>query len=1141
MMKKLLVLTLSFATVAAWAQVSTGSVGGLITDPNGAMIPGASIVARNEATGVEVKTQSSDFGLYVFPTLQTGRYVISAEKTGFKKTNRSNIEVRIAQRLDLNIQLEVGDVQQSVDVTAEAPLLESTTAERGNNISVKMMENLPLFTGGIRNPRTFVNYMPGVTNNAEQSVNGSGGRAQEVLIDGASALNVESAAVFNFPSAEMFSEFKMLTSNYSAEYGRVGGGIEIYVAKSGTNLLHGALFHNMRRDIWNANAWARNANPNPAGNFRPKERFNETGGAIGGPVFLPKVYDGRNKTFWYFTYTKDLRPATISFPVSTVPTALMKQGNFSQAGLPVVYDPATSQGGSPRLPFAGNIVPASRFAARSRAILPLIPDPNTPALAGNFTSFVNTSAFDRYIWSMKFDHAITDNNRVSYFFTNEVQSQDDMSVFSGPLGQGLQNFQKPFNHRINHDWTIRPTMLMHTSVSYSKTRQSWDNPNQKGAGSQLGFGLSGDSDAMPRVQWNGPAGLTPWGVQDGKVANGAQFNTQWWVSQGYTWVRGKHEFRWGGNWRKFTTLGQDLAGTNGRYVFNRSQTGLLGQVGTGHEFASFLLGAVDTASNVVPPVLFDTTYYYDTAVYFQDNWKVTPRLTVNLGVRYEVPIGWHVPGGNGYSHVDINVPNPGAGGRPGALVFSGTGPGRTGVRRFYPTDYSNIGPRLGFAWQVGPKTVLRGGWAIFYQGLSSGGCGCRAGFAGTNDLISDGFNQVINWDGGIPVQAGYRPPPIIDPTIVNYQSVQYQGPTAGQPGRINNWSINLQHEIKGFLIDVAYQGNRGRRLNSTMDLNQLPTSLLNMGSLLSQRVDSAAAQAAGIRMPFEGFRSNLSVAQALRPFPQYLTVSSLFAGYGQSWYDALQAKFERRFGTFQLMSNYTWSKSLGLGHYRQVFGQIGSPGATPQDFNNVRDAKSFTNFDVPHVLNILGSFDLPFGRGQKWLSTNRALNAIVGGWNISTALQYRKGTLIWLTTPGNPLGAGVLFAPATKANRNTSLPIRTGIDRGTLDPNNPNTRWFTPGVFTAAPAFTLGTAAFYHNDFRQPGVFSENLAIVKRTTLWESERNPIVLVYRADAFNMFNRTNFGGVVGTVGNANFGRPTGPQLGPRIITMGLRLEF
>jgi hypothetical protein len=1142
-MKKfcLLLVSLLLALTAAWAQVSTGSVGGLITDPNGALIPGATVIARNEATGAETRTQSSDFGLYVFPTLPTGRYVISVEKTGFKKTNRSNIEVRIAQRLDLNIQLEVGDVQQTVDVTAEIPVLETTSAERGNNVSVKMMETLPLFSGGIRNPRTFVNYMPGVTNNAEQSVNGSGGRAQEVLIDGASALNVESSAVFNFPSAEMFSEFKMLTSNYSAEYGRVGGGIEIYVAKSGTNWFHGAAFHNMRRDIWNANAWARNANPNPAANFRPKERFNETGGAIGGPVLMPKVYDGRNKSFWYFTYTKDLRPATISFPVSTVPTAAMKQGNFSQAGVPVVYDPATSGANNTRQPFAGNIIPQSRFAARSRAILPLIPDPNLPTLAANYTSFVNTSVFDRYIWSLKFDHNITDNNRVSYFFTNEVQEQDDTTIFPGPLGQGLKNAQKPFNHRINHDWTIRPTMLMHTSVSYSKTRQLWDNPNQKGAGSRLGFNLSGDSDAMPRVRFEGPAGLTPWGVQDGKVANGAQFNTQWWVSQGYTWVRGKHEFKWGGAWRRFTTLGQDLAGTNGLYIFNRNQTGLLGQVGTGHEFASFLLGAVNQASNVVPPVLFDTTVYYDTSVYFQDNWKVTPKFTLNLGMRYEVPIGWHVPGGNGYSHVDIKVPNPGAGGRPGALVFSGTGPGRTGVKRFYPTDFSNVGPRVGFAWQVGPKTVLRGGYAIFYQGLSSGGCGCRFGFSGSNDLISDGFNPVINWDGGIPIQPGYRPPPIIDPTIVNFQSVQYQGPTAGQPGRIQNWSFNIQHEVKGFLIDIAYQGNRGRRLNSTMDLNQLPTSMLSMGSLLSQRIDSPAAQAAGIRAPFANFPSNLSVAQALRPFPQYLTVSSLFAGFGRSWYDALQAKFERRFGSFQLMSNYTWSKNLMLGHYRQVFNQIGSPGATPQDFNNLPDAKSFSNFDIPHVLNILGSFDLPFGKGQKWLSTNRMLNKVVGGWNIATALQYRKGTLIWLNTPGNPLGAGVLFAPVTKANRNPSLPIRTGIDRTTLDPNNPNTRWFTPGVFTAAPAFTLGTAAFYHNDFRQPAVFSENLAIVKRIGVWENERNPVVLIYRADAFNMFNRTNFGGVVGTVGNPNFGRPTGPQLGPRIITMGLRLEF
>jgi hypothetical protein len=1122
-----------------WAQSATGSLAGLVSDPNGAAVPGASLSIKNDRTGVEIKTNTSDAGLYVFPSLATGVYTITVEKTGFRRVTFGNIEVRIAQRLDLDIKLEVGDLQQTITVTDQPPLLETSTAERGNAVSTKMMDNLPLFSGGIRNPRAFVNFMPGVTNNGEQSVSGSGGRAQEVLIDGASALNVESSAVFNFPSAEIFSEFKMLTSNYSAEYGRVGGGIEIYVAKGGGSWFHGAAFHNMRRDIWNANAWARNANPNPAANFRPKERFNETGGSIGGPVWIPKLYDGRNKTFWFFTKTKDLRPATISFPISTLPTTLMKQGNFSQAGVPIIYDPATTAG-NVRQPFPNNTIPQARFSARSRALLPLIPDANRPTLANNF-DFVNESPFERDIWSLKADHAFTPGNRLSFFFSNEVQAQTDLATFPGALGTGLNNNQKPYNYRFNHDFNIRPSLIMHTTYSYSITRQTWTNPFQTGFGTKLGFNLAGDSDATPRIQFNGPAGLTAYGVQDGKVNNGAQFNRQWWFSQAYTWLRGKHEYKFGFNWRKFTTRGEDLAGTNGRYVFNRVQTGLpTALTSTGHEFASLLLGAVDVASNVVPPVLFDTTHYYDTAVYFQDNWRITPKLTLNLGLRYEVPIGWHVPGGNGYSHVDINVPNPAAGGRPGALVFSGVGPGRTGVRRFYPNDYSNIGPRLGFAYQLTPKTVLRGGWSIYYQGLSSGGCGCRAGFAGTNDLQSDGLNQVLNWDNGIPVQAGYRPPPIIDSTIVNFQSVQYQGPTAGQAGRIFNWSFSVQHEFKNWLFDLAYQGNRGTRLNSTVDLNQLPASLLSRGSLLQQPLSSAAAQAAGFREPFTGFGTGRSVAQSLRPFPQFLSVASLFAGYGVSWYDALQFRVERRYGGLQINANYTWSKSLGYGHFRQVFSQLGAQGS-PQDYYNLPDSKSYMPFDIPHVLNILATYDLPFGKGKKFLnSSNVFANSLAGGWTIASTAVYRKGTLIQAVTPGNPLGNGVLFAPLTKANR-SGLPIRTGIDRTTLDPNDPNTRFFTPGAFTAAPQFTLGSAAFYDSAFRQPAVFTENLAIVKRTTLWQNDKNPVVLIYRADGFNIFNRTNFGGVNGVVGNANFGRPTGPQNGARLITMGLRLEF
>jgi len=439
-----------------------------------------------------------------------------------------------------------------------------------------------------------------------------------------------------------------------------------------------------------------------------------------------------------------------------------------------------------------------------------------------------------------------------------------------------------------------------------------------------------------------------------------------------------------------------------------------------------------------------------------------------------------------------------------------------------------------------PKTVIRGGYAIYYQGISSGGCGCRYGFAGSNDLVSDGKNAILNWDNGVPLAPGYRPPPIIDPSYVNFQSVATQSKTTDQAGRIKNFSIDIQQEFKNFLFDLSYQQNRGSRLNSTSDLNQLPVSQLLKGSLLGKRIDSPEAIAAGIKPPFAGFPVTQTVAQALRNYPQYLGLSALGAAYAQSWYDALQFKVERRFGSYQLMANYTWSKNLGYGHYRQVFSQIGDPG-TPQDYNDPRESKSYNNIDIPHVLNILSTFDLPFGKDKRFLKINNKVgNALVSGWTISGAQVYRSGTAIRLVTPGNPLGNGVIFAQATKANL-TGAPIRTDAERTSLDPNDPNSRWINPAAFAAAPLYTLGTAAFYQNAFRNPLFMDERVSIVKRTTLWANDRNPVVLTYRADAFNLLNRTVFGGIVGTVGNANFGRPTGPQNGARIITMGLRLSF
>lgn len=1135
----LMLCILCMTALSVLAQVTTGSIGGAVTDPNAAVVPGAKVIARHQPTATEYETVSTDAGLYVFPTLAVGPYTITVEKTGFKKLERTNIEVRVALRMVLDLRLEIGSIQQSVEVTAEAPMLESSTAERGQNLSPQFMSNLPLFTGGIRGGEAFVGYMPGVNSGAEVSIAGSGGRAKEIMIDGASLTNPESGGVsFNFPAAEMFQEFRLVTGSYAAEYGRFGGGVELFVTKSGANALHGSAFLNIRRDIFNAAAWSVNQNTANKPGFRPKERFNEEGGTAGGPVYIPKVYDGRNKTFFYFTYSKDVRPATLGFPAAaTVPTALMKQGNFSEVSIPL-YDPATtatSGGVTTRTPFAGNLIPQARWSKVASSIVPLLPNPTGPGISGNY-AFVNTSQRDDYIWSLKFDHAITANNRVSYFMTRQDQRDTNVTQFNGPIGQGLTSINKPDNYRANHDMIIRPTMLLHTTFGFSRYQALWDNPLQKGYGSKIGLPLSGESDAFPRVQFTGADGYTPWGVQDGKVANGYQYNWTTQFSQILSYTRGRHEFKLGWDIRRMRTPAHDLAGSNGLYVFARAQTADPARLATtGNAFASLLLGAPNSASSTGLPVLDPEIRYGYHAFFFQDNWKVTPRLTLELGMRYEVPIGWHMVTGN-YSSIDLAKPNPKAGGLPGAMIYAGVGGGRTGQKRIYPTDWSDFGPRAGFAYRLFDKTVLRGGFGIFYQAVGNGGCGCTEGFNATIDYLSDGLNRALNLDTGIQPPPGYQAPPFLDASYGNGKTVTRMGPNFALAPRVYNWSFTIQQEYKNLMIECAYVGNRGKRLNSSVELDQLPVSYLALGALLQRPITDSQVVARGYKKPYADFPDSGTLAQALRPYPQFNSIVDLNAGFGQTWYDSLQTKVERRFGSWQLMGAYTFSKSLGLGHYRQIFSQSQ---VYAQDAYNLAEMKSYLPFDLTHVLNILNSYDLPLGKGKKFFSSvNRATNLLIGGWTIAAAQRYYNGALIQVSAP-NTLGSGVIFSRFKKASI-TGQAIRTGIDRTTLDPNNPSTRWFNSGAnspFSIPGQYELGNAALYYGDFRQPPIFVENVSVVKRLQFWES----VSLAYRADIFNLFNRTNFGGVNGTVGNVNFGRPTGAQQGARVITMGLRLEF
>ncbi len=1146
--KSTLLVMLCLLSVVAWAQQNNGSLSGTVADQTAGAVPAATVTATHLDTGLKTTTVTTSAGVYVFASLPVGMYEVSVEKAGFKKLNRKNIEVRVAQRLALDLLMEVGNVSESVEITAQGPLLDTVTSERGQNFSNKLMNTLPLFTGGIRNASSFVTYMPGVNSYREVSISGSGGRGKEVMIDGASLTIPESGGVvFNFPGTEMFQEFKLVTAAYSAEYGRFGGGVETYVSKSGGNDIHGAAFWYARRDIFNANSWANNA----AGRARPKERFNEVGFTAGGPAWIPKVYNGRNKTFWFVTYSRDMRPATISTVTSTVPTQRMKNGDFSEIGR-AIYDPTTTVG-NVRTQFADNIIPANRISAISKKFIASLPNPNLPGVTNNL-AFVNESQVTDNVWSLKLDHAFSDNNRISYFHSLQDQNVASTTALPGPLGQGLGvSSQRPQNFRVNHDWIVRPNFLIHTTFGFSRTQQGWDNPAQAGFASQVGLNMP--TDATPRVQFNSADALTPWGVQDGKVNNGGQFNWTTHVSQNISWLSGKHEFKMGWDIRRLRTTSVDAAGTNGLFQFERAQTALPTATGTtGHSFASFLLGTPNQVSFTTLPVPDPQIRYGYHAGYFQDNWRIKSNLTLNLGMRYEVPVGFHMANFQ-FSAMDPTLANPAAGGRPGAMTFAGPGPGRTGEKRFYPTDFSNIGPRFGFAYQMASKTVIRGGFGIYYQTLGNGGCGCNLGFSGNpGTIIADGVAPALSWDAGVPIPQGAKPP-FIDPGlgVLSAPTLDLLGPDFGKAPRIYNWSLNVQHEIKGFLIDLAYVGNRGRGLASTLMANQVDPKYLSLGQLLRRRIDDPEVVARGFTKPYASFPNNQTLAQALRPFPQYFNVFDRSSGDGQSWYDSLQVKGERRFGAWMMMASYTWSKSLGKLHYRQIFSQTQTQAQNNYDLS---DAKSLLAFDQPHMVNILNSFDLPIGRGRKLFgSANRAVDAFIGGWTLGVITRYASGGPLDIVAP-NTLNAGTLFSLYKKANLNSAVPIRTGVDRTTLDPNNPSVRWFgcrpeaiasRPGAFQCAAnstpfsipgEFQFGSASQFMTAFRQPPVFTENISIVKQFKFTGDGR--VRFVYRLDVFNLFNRTNFG-VNGAIGNADFGKATGPQQGARIITMGGRLEF
>lgn len=1128
-----------------WAQGNLGGITGTVTDASGAVVPDVEIVLRNLETNEVRTTRASESGVYLFRGLPPGSYRLEAEKTGFKKFVLERVQVLTATVATVDVRMELGAVAESVMVSAEVVTLQTSSPEVGTVMSRQALLDLPIQIGGgastvaasgRRQPETFIFLTPGVTGNQwSKTINGSPDFTQEILIDGISAQLATTPGFLaqTSPPYEAIEEFKVQNALFPAEYGR-GFGVINYTLKSGTNQFHGTLFEFLRNDKLDARPFFNRT--------RPIVRFNEFGGSLGGPVRIPKVYDGRDRTFFNFNYTGLRNSPPFPGALISVPPQAFREGDFSgyvdaSNNLIPVFDPATTTADGTRQPFAGNRIPASRFSRVARTALGLVPQPDLP---GYFNNYINRSAnpVEDDVWSLKVDQAITSGQRLSFSYwtsLNEQRVASPLGQQGGPLAFWMFAHTKGRNYRLNYTNSLRPNLLLAVAHGYTMSNPTRQRDTRRGNEVLQIPGIPNDAPGFAHFNIANPYGSLDLGNSNQQPNDPSQ-NLIRTVNGSLTWVVGRHQWKYGGEYRWIhynNFAGTVDGGLSGSYFFNQLSTSNLtapNSTQLGNGWASFLLGEVYEGYRLIPAPERHMRHSFR-AWFVEDVWKVNRKLTLTLGLRHELPTVVREADGL-QSYLDLNLPNPGAGGRRGALAFLS---GRKAMLDNYLRAFS---PRVGLAYAVDDKTVIRTGFGIFFSPTNATNIGRFSGLFTAGLSYRQSFPQLfggrvaaLSLDRGIPAWTGTLP--LRDPALLNGGSIDFLNPGSNKPGYISSWTFNIQREAPlGFLLDLGYVGQRGVALPSGLEnLNQVDFRYLSLGALLDQNVSSAAAQAAGIPLPYPGFVG--SVAQALRPYPQYTAIRNLFQPIGWSTYHSFQLRAQKRYSNgVSMLISYTASKAFVSGGGYTGFGDDAA-GAYPIDTANRRLEKRLAGFDMPQNLVLSWTYELPFGPGKRWLSDARGLAGhLVGGWQINAIHRYASGT------PLSIGGAGriPLFGGGNRPNRRPGVNPLTGIGRYDFDPAQH--RYLNVEAFEATPNYVVGNAAPNYGDIRNFGMRNEDVSVLKDFRIWENHR----LQFRAEFFNIFNKVVFGSPATNVAApATYGRISSQANEPRHIQLALKYVF
>jgi hypothetical protein len=1113
-----------------FAQGDRGAITGVVTDTSGSAVPNVSLEVVNTGTNARFDTVTTGTGAYRLVGLPVGMYDLTAKANGFTTYIQQGIQIQTNQTAAIDISLNVGAVSESVTVQSAVPLIQTESADVGMVVSSKQFLDLPLtLGGGIRNPSSFIKLSPGVspTGTWTKSISGGGGFQDQIYYDGISLSrgDLSNDAEVN-PSVDAIAEFKLITNNYSAEYAHAMGGVTSFTMKSGTNDLHGTGFYFGRNEKLDARGFF------PA--TRAPSKQNEWGGTLGGPVVIPKIYNGRDKTFWFFSFDQFYRRGGALAGLNTLPTALMQQGDFSEIPR-TIYDPASSPDPASRTPFPNNRIPTNRISQVSAKMLPFLPVPELPGIVNNSIAPLAGPRTDQRTLGFKIDHQITMNHRISGMYNDtyrpSIKSPGSSRLIpvggesvTALLNYNLQNVRTNVLH-LNIDSNLSPTTLNHIGLGYSRFRnpnfslgfeQGWTQPN----GGKLGLtGLQ--FDLFPTVNFN-TEGYTRFGDD---IASDNFFHT-FTALDTMTMIRGNHTIKIGGEVQQHRDNYRNFGNGGGTFNFTKLTTGLPGNSNTGDSFASFLLGETLSGSAYFRESTPGARYTVFGA-FIDDTWKVTNKLTLTLGFRWEPVIPHSDPLGR-ISYMDINAPNAAAGNLPGAIHYGGS-PGNG--NRYLNVLWNNFAPRFGLAYRATNRTVLRGGFGIFNSNYINQGLGLPAfGYSTTASFTSadSGTTPAFNWDNGFPQE--FRRPPVIDPTAANRQGATVVLPDQYQLPYKIQWNFLVEHQFADDLsMSFGYVANAGRHLYASQNLNQLPQQYETLPlNLLSSRVDSPAAQAAGYGEPFPGFTqlwgAQGTVAQSLRSFPQYSGVSIYGSTYGSSNYQSFQYKLDKRYahglsGTVA----YTWSKFLTDA---AMFDD------NPAQQSAYNREKSYHPSDYPHVFTFSLLWDVPFGPGRKWNSDNGFVSGLLGGWQLATVNSYNSGSRLFVTTNNTLPFFNIGLRPDLVSDQ-----IRSDVSMSEYDPNDPNRN-----TYLQKSAFANPQPGHYGNaprglEVRGPMRLEESFAIFKQTKIGERFTHQ----FRMEIQNPLNRVVFGNPTADFTSAAFGRISSTQIDPRNIQLGMKLIF